>query len=163
MLWTPPPYPPASNWPHGLWGNIAREAWRCIHCLTFAGASQPTSTLRMADGTTAMSWMSLNLSLMPSTWWTRRMWISMPCSDFTWPVPIGWPDRRRTWNMKSSATGNCQIQTETLVSQVTSPSVWPPSRLHSILSRYGLSASMMKKQGKKSCSSRITSTSVQLR
>ena len=30
----------------------------------------------------------------------------------------------------------------------------------SILSRYGLSASMMKKQGKKSCSSRITSTSV---
>ena len=26
MLWTPPPYPPASNWPHGLWGNTAREA-----------------------------------------------------------------------------------------------------------------------------------------
>lgn len=69
-------------------------------------------------------------------------------------------------NMKSSATGACRMQTERLVSQVTSPSVSPPSRLRSILSRYGLSASMMKKLEKlekKSCSSQITSTSAPLR
>ena len=64
------------------------------------------------------------------------------------------------------ATGACRMQTERPVSQVTSLSVSPPSRLRSILSRYGLSASMMKKLEKlekKSCSLQITSTSAPLR